>query len=80
MALVAGAFSVHGVAVTGAGGAPVPCVLGEGRPMHPSPLNTMRNSSVEFSIMAHHGDGVPLRVEPMKAAAESLLLGRGSSR
>jgi hypothetical protein len=31
--------------------------------------------AVESSIMARNGDGGPLRVEPMKAAPESYLLG-----
>jgi hypothetical protein len=53
----------------------VPCLLREGRPEPFSPLDAVRNSSVEFSIMAHHGDGTPLRVEPMKATPESPLLG-----
>jgi hypothetical protein len=72
---VAGAFSIHDVAVTGAAGAPVSCLLGEGRPKPPSLLDAMRNSLVESSIMAHYKDGVPLRVESMKAVPESLLLG-----
>jgi hypothetical protein len=72
---VAGAFSIHGVAVTGAGRVPVPHLLGEGRPKPPSLLDAMRNSLTESSIMAHHGDGVPLRVEPMKTVLESYLLG-----
>jgi hypothetical protein len=39
---------------------PVSRLLGEGRPKLPSPLDVMRNYSIESSIMAHHGDGVPL--------------------
>jgi hypothetical protein len=53
----------------------VPLLLGEGRPKPPSSLGTVRNSSGESSIMARHRDGVSLRVEPMKAALESPLLG-----
>jgi hypothetical protein len=41
----------------------------------PSPLGTVRNSSVESSIMAHREDGVLLRVGPMKAGPELPLLG-----
>jgi hypothetical protein len=57
-AWIAGAFSVHGVVVAGVGGAPVLCLPEEGRPKHPSPLDVVRNSSAESSIMAHRGDGV----------------------
>jgi hypothetical protein len=53
-------FSIHGVVVTGVGGAAVQRLLGEGRLKPPSPLDTVRNSSAKSSIMAHHGDGVPL--------------------
>jgi hypothetical protein len=49
-------------------------LLGEGR-AKPPPLDAMRNSSVESSIMAYHGDSVPLRVEPMKVVPELPLLG-----
>jgi hypothetical protein len=69
------ALSILGVVVTGAGGAPVPHLLGEGRPKPPSPLDAMMNSSTESSIMARHRDGVPWQVEPMKVALESPLLG-----
>jgi hypothetical protein len=31
-------------------------LLGEGRPKPPSLLDTMSNSSMEYSIMAHHRD------------------------
>jgi hypothetical protein len=43
----------NGVVQTGAGRAPVSCLLGEGRPEPSSPLDVERNSSVESSIMAH---------------------------
>jgi hypothetical protein len=66
---------IHGVVVTGAGGAPVSRLLGEGRLKPPSPLDAVRNSSMESSIMAYHGDGVLLRVEPMKVVPKSPLLG-----
>jgi hypothetical protein len=69
-------FSIYGVAVTGAGGSPVPCLLREGRPEPPSLLDAMRNSLVESSIMACHRDGVPLQVESMKVAPELPLLGK----
>jgi hypothetical protein len=71
---VAGAYSSHGVVVTGAGGALVSCLLEEGRLEPPSPLEAMWNSSVESSIMAYSRDGSSLQVEPMKAASESFLL------
>jgi hypothetical protein len=71
---VAVAFSIQGVAVMGAGEAPMPRLLGEGRVEPPSSLDVMRNSSSESSIMARHGDGVPLRVEPMKAVPELPLI------
>jgi hypothetical protein len=71
---MAGASSCHGVVVTGAGGAPAPSLLGQGRPVPPSLLEVVWNSSVESSIMAHRGDGDPLRVEPMKVVSESFLL------
>jgi hypothetical protein len=60
MACVAEAFSIHGVDVTGAGKVPMPRLPGEGRVEPPSPLDTMRNSSVKSSIMAHRTDDVPL--------------------
>jgi hypothetical protein len=68
-------FSIHGVAMPGASESPMLHLLEEGRVEPPSPLDVVRNSSVKSSIMAHHGDGVPLRVEPMKAMLESPLLG-----
>jgi hypothetical protein len=40
-----------------------------------SPLDTMRNSLAESSIMAHRGVDAPLRIEPMKAVPASPLLG-----
>jgi hypothetical protein len=64
-----------GVVVTGAGRAPMPRLLGEGRLEPPSLLDVIWNSSMESSIMTHRGDGDPLRVKPMKAATELLLLG-----
>jgi hypothetical protein len=65
----------HGVVAAGAGGAPVPCLLGEGSLKPPSPLDAVRNSSMESSIMAHRRDEALLRVEPMKTVHESPLLG-----
>jgi hypothetical protein len=61
----------------GAGGTTMPHLLGEGRLKPPSLLDVVRNFSVKSSIMACRRDGVPLRVEPMKAAPESPLLGEG---
>jgi hypothetical protein len=49
--------------------------LGEGWPKLPSPLDVVRNSSVESSIVAHCGVDAPLRVEPMKMAPSLPLLG-----
>jgi hypothetical protein len=63
------------VVAMGVGGAPVPRLLGEGRPNLPSPLDAMRNSLAESLIMAHCGLDAPLRVEPMKEALTSPLLG-----
>jgi hypothetical protein len=59
----------------GAGIAPAVSFLGEGRPEPPPPLEAMWNSLMESSIMAHHGDDGPMRVEPMKTMSVSLLLG-----
>jgi hypothetical protein len=50
--IMAGAFSILGVVVTGVSEAPVPRLLGQGRPKLPSPLVVVRNSSMESSIMA----------------------------
>jgi hypothetical protein len=50
----------HGVVATGAGSTPVSHLLGEGGPKLPSPLDAMRNSSVESSIMAHRKVGALL--------------------
>jgi hypothetical protein len=75
MAWVVGAFSINGVVMTGADRAPVLWLLGTGRPEPPSLLDSLWNSSMESSIMAHHRDGDPLQVEPMKAAPELLFLG-----
>jgi hypothetical protein len=69
---------MHGVVVMGESEAPMSCLLGEGRLKLPSPLNVMKNSSAESSIMAYRGVDAPLRVEPMKAAPASPFLGRGS--
>jgi hypothetical protein len=63
----------HGVVVKGASEAPVPCLLGEGRLKLPSPLDAVRNSSVESSIMPRHGVDAPLQVEPMKVTPVSPL-------
>jgi hypothetical protein len=53
----------------------MPWLLGEGRLNLMSPLDAVRNSSVESCIMAHHRDETPQRVEPMKAVPEPPLLG-----
>jgi hypothetical protein len=62
VASMAGAFSVHGVVMTGVGEALVSCLLVQGRLKAPSPPNIVKNTSAESSIMAHHEDGVPLQV------------------
>jgi hypothetical protein len=71
---MAGVLYIHGVVLTGAGGAPVPRLLGEGRSEPPSQLDAMWNSSAGSSIIACRSDGVLLQVEPMKVTPESLLL------
>jgi hypothetical protein len=63
----AGAFSIHSVVMVGARTVLVLRLMGEGRLKLPSPLDTMRNSAVESSIMAHRGVETPLQVERMKA-------------
>jgi hypothetical protein len=73
--IVAGAFSYRVVVVAGANEALVLHHLGEGWSMLPCPLDTVRNSSVESSIMAHYGVDAPLRVEPTKVVPSSPLLG-----
>jgi hypothetical protein len=75
VARATGGFSIHGVIVTGVDRAPTPHLLGKGRPEPPSPLDVMWNSSMESSVIAHHEDGVPLWVNPMKSELELLLLG-----
>jgi hypothetical protein len=52
---VAGAFSFHVAIVVGANEAPVLCRLGEGWSKLPSPVNVVRSSSMESSIVAHCG-------------------------
>jgi hypothetical protein len=66
-------LSIHGVVAMGAGEAPVPYLLGEGRSKLPSPLDAVRNSSAESSMMAHREVDASLRVQPMKAALASPL-------
>jgi hypothetical protein len=65
---VARASSSHGVVATGADGAPVSCVLEEGRS---EPRRTPRWSPLSWPTVGT----VALRVEAMKAAPESFLLG-----
>jgi hypothetical protein len=62
VASMAGALSIHGVVMTGEGEALVSCPLVQGRLKAPSPPNVVNNTSAESTIMAHHGDGVPLQV------------------
>jgi hypothetical protein len=49
--------------------------LGERWPKLPSPLDAMRNSSVESSIMARYGIDAPVQVQPTMAVPSSPLLG-----
>jgi hypothetical protein len=57
---VAEAFSIFSVVVFGVSEDPVSHLLGEGRPKLLSPLDAVRNSSAESSIMAHRGVGAQL--------------------
>jgi hypothetical protein len=57
----------------GAGEAPAPCLMREGRSYPPSPSDVVWNSSVESHIMARSGDGGPLWVAPMTVASEPSL-------
>jgi hypothetical protein len=65
---MAGAFSIHGVVVAGASEAPALRLLGEGRLKLPSPLDAVRTSSMETSMMARHGVDAPQWVQPMRTA------------
>jgi hypothetical protein len=49
---------------------PVLCLWGKGRSVLPSTSEAMWNSSMESSIKACSGHGVPPRVEPMMAIPE----------
>jgi hypothetical protein len=80
MARVVGASSSHGVVVMRASGAPVSCLLREGRSEPPYSLEVVWNSSVESSIMAHSGDVGSLWVEHMKAAPKSAMNSRLSKQ
>jgi hypothetical protein len=64
--VTAGAFSFHVAIAVEANGPPVLHRLGEGWPKLPSPLDVVRNSSVESSIVVSCGVDAPLRVEPTK--------------
>jgi hypothetical protein len=57
--VMARAFSFHVVVVAGANEAPVLHHLGEGWLNLPSPLDAIRNSLVESSILAHCGVYAP---------------------
>jgi hypothetical protein len=72
--VMARAFSFHVVVVVGASGAPVLHHLEERWPKLPSPLNAMRNSLGESSIVAHCGVDAPLRGEPTKMVPSLPLL------
>jgi hypothetical protein len=58
--IVAGASSFHVAVVVGANEAPMMCYLGEGWLKLLSPLDIVRNSSMESSIVAHCGADAPL--------------------
>jgi hypothetical protein len=73
--VVVGAFSFHDAVVVGVNRAPVLRCLGEGWLKLPSPLDAVRNSLVESSIVARYGVDASLRVEPMKMALSLPLLG-----
>jgi hypothetical protein len=79
MADGAGAFYIQGMVVDGANEATVLCLMGEGRPKLPCPIDTMRNSLVESSIMAHCGVDAPLLVEPMKLCLCCRSWGKGQA-
>jgi hypothetical protein len=51
MAWVVGAFSIHGVVMTGVNGAPMPCLLGEGRPEPPPP--TRLHEELHSGVLNH---------------------------
>jgi hypothetical protein len=67
--------SGHGMVVAGPDEAPVPCLRGEGMLILPSPFEAMWNSLMESLVMAHSGDGVPPRDEPIMTAPEPFLMG-----
>jgi hypothetical protein len=74
---VVGAFSIQGVVVTGAGGAPVPRLLGEGRPEPPSPLDAVRNSSTNASDLddcCHHIEKVSTSIQMFSIFITSLMI------
>jgi hypothetical protein len=58
--IVAGAFSFHVMVAVGANKAPVLHRLGEEWPKLPSPLDAVRNSSLESLTVAHCGVDAPL--------------------
>jgi hypothetical protein len=73
--VMVGAFSFHVAVVVGANRAPVLRYLGKGWLKLPSPLDAVRNSLVESSIVACYGVDASLRVEPMKVVLSLPLLG-----
>jgi hypothetical protein len=66
-----GGFSNRGMVMAETGGAPVPCLLGERRSIHPSPFEATGNSSMESPIMVHGGDDGPPRVESTTMVPET---------
>jgi hypothetical protein len=70
-----GAFSFHVTVVVGASGAPMLCRLRERWSKLSFPLDAMRKSLGDSSIIAHCGVEALLRVETLKMAPSSPLLG-----
>jgi hypothetical protein len=67
--------SGHDMVVAGVVEFLVSCLRIEGRLILPSPTEVVWNSSTESPVMAHNGDGVPLRVEPMTAVPKPSSMG-----
>jgi hypothetical protein len=66
----------HGMVVAGVVEAPMLCLQEKGRLILPSLSEAMWNSSMESSVMAHYGDCVPSRAEPMMVAPEPSFMGK----
>jgi hypothetical protein len=70
MAWAVEGFFAPCVVVAGAGWAPMPCLLGGGRSILPSPFEVVGDPSMKSPIMVCCEDGGPSRVEPMMMASE----------